>query len=68
MTTPIAADPAARDSDEPHVMPSDGHVTVLLNEAVDALLPASGGVFVDATFGGGGHTGRLLDLAPAHRG
>lgn len=35
------------------------HVTVLLHEAVDALAPRSGGVYIDGTFGGGGHT-RLL--------
>ena len=38
----------------------DGHVTVLLHEAVDALAPAPGGTYVDATFGGGGHTTLLL--------
>ena len=36
-----------------------GHISVLANEAVDALSPRSGGVYVDGTFGGGGHT-RLL--------
>ncbi|MBR2125916.1 MAG: 16S rRNA (cytosine(1402)-N(4))-methyltransferase RsmH [Akkermansia sp.] len=36
------------------------HVTVLLNEAVQALQPAEGKVMVDATLGGGGHTERLL--------
>lgn len=37
-----------------------GHVTVLLDEAVEALQPAEGKVLVDATLGGGGHTERLL--------
>ena len=36
------------------------HVTVLLNEAVQALQPTVGKVMVDATLGGGGHTERLL--------
>ncbi len=36
------------------------HVTVLAQEAVDALLPAPGKVVVDATLGGGGHSERLL--------
>lgn len=36
------------------------HVTVLLNEAVEALQPAEGKVLVDATLGGGGHTEQLL--------
>jgi 16S rRNA (cytosine1402-N4)-methyltransferase len=37
-----------------------GHVTVLATEAVDALAPRPGGVYVDGTFGGGGHTRLLL--------
>lgn len=37
------------------------HETVLLKEAVDVLLPRSGGIYVDATLGGGGHTARLLE-------
>lgn len=53
------------------------HVTVLRQESVDALLPAEGKVFVDATLGGGGHTELLLqagatvwgiDQDPAARG
>ena len=48
------------------------HTTVLLDEAVDALTAdrpdALGGIFVDATFGRGGHTRRLLEkLAPEAR-
>ena len=47
-----------------------GHTTVLLQEAVDALLQneaqstaaANTGVYVDATFGGGGHSRRILSL------
>jgi len=37
------------------------HETVLLEEAVEALRPQPGGVYVDATLGGGGHTARLLE-------
>ena len=37
------------------------HETVLLEEAVEALRPQPGGVYVDATLGGGGHTVRLLE-------
>ena len=44
------------------------HTTVLLVEAVDALLTDADGVYVDATFGRGGHSRRLLEaLAPAAR-
>lgn len=36
------------------------HQTVLLNEAVVSVLGARGGVYIDATFGRGGHTRHLL--------
>ncbi len=36
------------------------HKTVLLEEAVDALAVKPGGVYVDATFGRGGHSRRIL--------
>jgi len=32
------------------------HITVLLNEAVEALEPVSGKIYVDGTLGGGGHS------------
>ena len=42
------------------------HTSVLLREAVDALQPGSGGIYVDGTLGGGGHTAALLEAsAPA---
>ncbi len=41
------------------------HVTVLLNEAVDALEPERGGIFVDCTAGGGGHSEEILKRLPA---
>lgn len=37
------------------------HVTVLLDETVDAVLPHSGGLYIDCTLGGAGHTERLLE-------
>jgi 16S rRNA (cytosine1402-N4)-methyltransferase len=44
------------------------HTTVLLNEAVDALLTRPDGIYVDATFGRGGHSRLILSrLAPAGR-
>ena len=36
------------------------HITVLLHEAVDALVTASDGIYVDGTFGRGGHSRLLL--------
>lgn len=37
------------------------HIPVLLDEVVEALAPAPGDLIVDATFGAGGYTRRLLD-------
>jgi 16S rRNA (cytosine1402-N4)-methyltransferase len=39
------------------------HLTVMRDETVDALRPRDGGVYVDCTLGGGGHTERLLQKA-----
>jgi len=45
-----------------------GHVPVLLDEALDGLLVAADGRYVDATYGRGGHSGRLLErLGPNGR-
>jgi 16S rRNA (cytosine1402-N4)-methyltransferase len=44
------------------------HTTVLLNEAIDAFGDELGGVYVDGTFGRGGHSRLLLSrLAPEGR-
>lgn len=44
------------------------HTTVLLNEAVDGVLARPDGVYVDGTFGRGGHSRALLArLGPAGR-
>lgn len=40
-----------------------GHVTVMRTETVEALLPRDGGVYVDCTLGGGGHSELLLQSA-----
>lgn len=47
---------------------SDYHVPVLCTAVVDGLVTDRGGVYVDATLGGGGHAAALLDvLAPEGR-
>jgi len=44
------------------------HTTVLLHEAIDALVTAPDGIYVDGTFGRGGHTRALLGrLGPGAR-
>ena len=41
-------------------MAEDYHIPVLLHQSVDALNIVAGGVYVDATFGGGGHAREIL--------
>ena len=44
------------------------HIPVLLNESIEALAVKPDGVYVDATFGGGGHSRALLGkLGPTGR-
>ena len=40
------------------------HKTVLIQEVLDALKPGKNKVYVDATFGGGGHTRAILNAEP----
>ena len=39
------------------------HVSVLYNEVMEWMNPVAGGVYVDGTLGGGGHTSGLLQLS-----
>ena len=41
-------------------MESSYHIPVLLSESVDGLNIKSGGIYVDVTFGGGGHSREIL--------
>lgn len=48
--------------------PTFRHITVLLEEAVEGLLPRADGCYVDGTFGRGGHSRLILErLGPGGR-
>ena len=44
-------------------VPDSIHVPVMLAEVLDGLSPQPGGVFVDGTLGGGGHTRALASAS-----
>jgi 16S rRNA (cytosine1402-N4)-methyltransferase len=43
------------------------HIPVLLNEVIDSIQAAKGGVFLDCTFGGGGHSRKILEANPQNQ-
>ncbi|PLX46443.1 MAG: 16S rRNA (cytosine(1402)-N(4))-methyltransferase [Deltaproteobacteria bacterium] len=54
--------PAASETAEPY------HIPVLKEEVVEELVTDTGGIYVDGTLGGGGHTEAILErLSPAGR-
>src|ERR1700709_1088783 len=58
---PIAALDFARGLRRPRAAPR--HISVLGREAVEMLAPRDGGIYVDATFGAGGYSRAILDIA-----
>lgn len=44
-------------------IPLFSHTTVLLNETIALVAPHAGGLYIDCTLGGGGHSERLLEAS-----
>ncbi len=47
--------------------PTFSHVTVMLREVIEAIAPRPGGVYLDVTLGGGGHSEALLEACEGSR-
>lgn len=54
------------DSSSANAVIEDAHTTVLLDEAVLALAIKPGGIYVDGTFGRGGHSKKILEQLDAN--
>jgi 16S rRNA (cytosine1402-N4)-methyltransferase len=53
-----------RDSGQPAVAGGPAlHIPVLARQAIDCLRPTDGGIYIDGTFGAGGHTREILAAA-----
>lgn len=57
----------SEDEEEVNVVEHFVHATVMRDEVVQALAPRAGGIYVDATLGGGGHTEGILEANPDAR-
>jgi 16S rRNA (cytosine1402-N4)-methyltransferase len=54
----------SEDEGEVNVVEHFVHATVMRDEVVQALAPHAGGIYVDATLGGGGHSEAILEADP----
>ncbi len=58
---PVSLEKISSEKVTPATMPSvSNHITVLLNEAVDAMNIKPSGIYIDGTFGRGGHSKKIL--------